>query len=497
MNNGIARSVVKNTSIMMGQLMITWASTLILVVFLARYLGPVEYGRLFLANSIVAIFRIFVEYGGNYLIAKKIARNPETAGQTIIDGISYRLVFGMLALIGTIAAAILGNYPSEVRMLITIVGVSLLWKGAMTVLVAGYQGRETMQYTSIGSITEAVVMSAASVIALLMGEKAVTIAVISVIAGFLNFCMLFAFSKKISAVFPRMKWSDASSQIKEGVPYFLMAIFATIYYRIDSLMLSKMAPEQVVGWYGASYRLFDVLNFFPYIFTTAIFPVLSRLWEQETDSHKRMTQRSIEFMVLLGIPVTVGGIAFAADIVQLVYGVPAYEQSIVVFRVLTLGIVFLFADMVIGTTLMASNKQRQQSLLALCAIAINVGLNLVLIPLFQRRFENGGIGAGIATVLTELFIMITGVILLPKGIFSGFRASVPYKSAAAGVVMALFIAVCAPLHIPPVILAVLSSLVYVSALLGMKTFDEAERKLFADMMTMKNLRTVITGKTTR
>jgi O-antigen/teichoic acid export membrane protein len=478
---------------MMGQQVITWTSTFVLALFLARYLGPLEYGRLFLASSVIAIFRVFVEYGGNYLVAKKVARNPELAGQIVVDATSYRIAFGLLAFAGSLVVACEAGYPPEVGLLITILGLALLWKGAMTALVASYQGLETMQYTSLGSITEAVFVSVTCVTALLMGAKANVIAIFSVTAGFLNFCMLVLFSKKIAASFPRVNWNETYEQIKEGVPYFLLAIFGTIYYRIDSLMLSKMAPEHVVGWYGGAYRLFDVLNFFPYIFTTAIFPVLSRLWGKEEHAHQQITQRSLEFMVIIGIPVCIGAIAFARNAVELLYGVPAYEPSIIVFQVLSSGIVFLFVDMVIGTTLMASNKQTQQSVLALVAIGVNVGMNIFLIPFFQLRFNNGGIGAGLATICTELFIMIAGLALLPKGIFSGFRFSVMFKSAGAGIVMTIFIRFFSHMDLPWFLVAGLCPFVYVPVLLVMKTFDPSEQHLFISMFSVKNLRALVTG----
>ncbi len=120
--------------------------------------------------------------------------------------------------------------------------------------------------------------------------------------------MLMWFLKRVTSFFPKVNWRDITTQVKEGLPYFLLAIFGTIYYRIDSIMLSKMVPEPVVGWYGGAYRLFDMLNFFPVIFTTAIFPVLSRLWGREEQAHKRTTQRSLEFMILIGIPVSIGAI---------------------------------------------------------------------------------------------------------------------------------------------------------------------------------------------
>jgi O-antigen/teichoic acid export membrane protein len=494
MNKSISRSVIKNSSIMMGQQVITSLCSLVLAMFLPRYLGPIEYGRLFLATSYISIFRIFVEYGGNYLIAKSVSRNPEFTGQIIVDGSSFRVVFGFLAFVCACILSFMVNYPHEERLLIMIIGLGLLWKGIMVVLVASYQGKETMQYTSLGAIGEVVFMSVVGISALLLGAKAKEIAIVSSFAGFLNLCVLVWFSKTLSHSFPKIKWDKTVAQIKEGVPYFLLAIFGTIYYRIDTLMLSKMTPEPVVGWYGAAYRLFDMLNFFPFIFTTAVFPVLSRLWGKEEQAHKRTTQRSLEFMILLSIPVSIGAIAFADKIVQLLFGLPVYAPSIIVIRVLAAGIVFLFADMVIGTTLLASNKQRQQSILALSTIPLNIGMNLLFIPYFQSRFENGGIGAGLATVFTEVFIMIVGLVLMPKGIFSGFRLHVIFKSIIGGIVMALFLKVFMLAGVPWYILAILCPFVYGTTLIFMRTFEPSELALFLSMIKMKNLLSVLTGK---
>jgi O-antigen/teichoic acid export membrane protein len=494
MSKPIARSIVKNTSIMMGQYAITSVSTFFLVLFLPRYLGPVEYGRLFLATSIIGIFRVFVEYGGNYLVAKKVSRNPEFTGQIIVDALSFRIALGVLTFASACALSFIAKYPSEERLLIMIAGLGLLWKGAMTVLVASYQGREIMQYTSIGAISEAVFMCIVGIGALLMGAKAKEIAIISVSSSFLNFCMLVLFSKRLANVFPKINWVEMTSQIKEGVPYLLLAIFGTIYYRIDSVMLSKMTPEPVVGWYGGAYRLFDVLNFFPYIFTTAAFPVLSRLWGREEQAHKRTTQRSLEFMILLGIPVTIGAITFSDKAVQLLYGLPAYTPSIIVLKVLASGIIFLFVDMIIGSTLIASNKQRQQSVLALTAIPLNIGLNLILIPYFQLNTQNGGVGAGIATVITELFIMIVGLCLMPKGILEGFRFLIVFKGFIAGAVMAIFLWVFFLISVPWFILVFLCPFVYGATLILIRAFEPSEKDFFLSLLKLRNLRSIITGK---
>jgi len=93
MNIEIARSIARNTTIQIGQQIVTWISTFVLMLFLPRYLGPVDYGRLFLAMSIGGIFLIPIDYDGRLGIAKRISRSPESASTIITSAVVYRLVF--------------------------------------------------------------------------------------------------------------------------------------------------------------------------------------------------------------------------------------------------------------------------------------------------------------------------------------------------------------------------------------------------------------------
>ena len=78
MNNAdIATSIAKNTRILMVSQIITWISSFILMLFLPRTLGSVDYGQLYLAISVAAIFQLLIEFGGPYLIAKEVARSRE------------------------------------------------------------------------------------------------------------------------------------------------------------------------------------------------------------------------------------------------------------------------------------------------------------------------------------------------------------------------------------------------------------------------------------
>lgn len=495
MNSSEVRRVARNTAVMVAQYLVTASSTFLVMLFLPRYLGPLEYGRLFLASSIVAMFRLFVEWGGGLLIAKRVARDPQKVGEIAVGEAAFRLLLGLFSFLAVNAFGFVAGYSGEVRILIFICSIGLLWKAIMTICVATFQGMEVMQYSSLANITEAVTSSLGTVAALLLGGNAYVVAIIGQIAGGLNMSVLVRNGRKFIQQLPPINWRAAFQQMKEGIPFFFFTLFSTIYYRIDSIMLSKMSPEEVVGWYGASYRLYDVCSSLPVIFSAAIFPVLSRSWTSQPDAHRKTLQKSVQLMIMLGVVIALAGWYFADHAVLLFYGLPAYAQSVPVLRLLVLGLVILAVDMVLGTTVMASDLQKEQTVISFLAIPVNVGLNFLFIPYFQQTAGNGGVGAGVATVVTELFIMSSMLVILPKGSFKRFRYDVIAKSAIAGVVTYLCLLGMEHLGFNWVVSAACMVIVYFAILWYMNALESSEKRLV--MESLASLRGRIVKKLSR
>ena len=75
-------------------------------------------------------------------------------------------------------------------------------------------------------------------------------------------------------------------------------------------------------------------------------------------------------------------------------------------------------NVVLGSVLIAKDKQRKWSYMAVCAAVFNPLMNLWMIPLAQNAWQNGGIGAAVATLLTELLMMAGALTLMPAGVFT-------------------------------------------------------------------------------
>ena len=483
----VVKGLARNTSIMMFQQVVTWGSTFVIMMMLPRYLGPIEYGWVFLAGSVTAIFGMLVSYGGSYLVAKKVARDPDGTGQIMVDSIAFRFLFALLSIVAIVGFTFVAGYSAELRLLIFIYAIGLMWESGGTVLYACYQGRELMKYTSVSAIVERLLQVIVIVATVHAKANVFVISIFGLAANFVAFAVLLGFSRRIVLSVPRIQWQSVRKELREGLPYFLFALFGTVYYRIDSLMLSRMTPELVVGWYGAAYRLFEILNF-PYILTIALFPVLARLWKTEEQMQRRTMLKSLELVILVAIPVTVGVIVYAHRIVSLFYGLPAYGPTVVLLQILVGGIILLYVNMVISTTLIAMDRQTGMMILSLVSIPLNVILNYFMIPYCQVHYNDGAIGAAIATGLTELVVMITVLNMLPEGILSTFRFSILAKGALAGFFMAAILLILDSTTLLWPVSLVIGSSCYITALLLMRILEPAEEAFLKELVMTRILR---------
>ena len=485
----IFRGVARNTAIMLVQQIVTWASTFLLLLFLPRYLGPVEYGRLFLVVSVSGIFQHLVNYGGSLALAKDVARDRLATGGLLSGALGLRVVLAGASLAGLMVFSLAARYDEDVLLLMLIAGVSLFFDGAITCWYAAFQGNEQLRYTSLAVIVKRSFISLAGVGALLAGAKALGMVIILSLGSVLNLLMLIFNAKVIVATVPPLRVRNVTQQLRAGLPYFLLTTFSAVYYRIDAVMLSKMSPEAVVGWYGAAYRLFDSFGFLPYLVTVALYPVLSRLWQSDGDAHRRAFQKTLESLIILGVPLCIGAIAFGEKLVHLFYGAAAFEPSVILLQVLSAGLLVLYVDMLFGTVLLSSDMQKRQSIIALAAIPLNIGLNLLLIPYTQQQYANGGIGAATATVVTELCIMISLLVLVRKrGLLEGFRFQVMGKGIVAGVLMAGSILLLQG-RLPWFVSALLSAVVYGCAALLLRALQVSDVVLLAKAMKVRSFST--------
>src|SRR5690606_8655238 len=108
-----------------------------------------------------------------------------------------------------------------------------------------------------------------------------------------------------------------------------------------------------------------------------------------------LLDKSVRLTAVVGVGLGVGGSMLARPGFELLYGAQ-YLDSVLPFQILIWSVTLLFINRNFRVLLVSFDHQRYQLLVVASAAGLNVGLNLLLIPLY------GLAGAAVATVLSEL-----------------------------------------------------------------------------------------------
>jgi O-antigen/teichoic acid export membrane protein len=223
----------------------------------------------------------------------------------------------------------------------------------------------------------------------------------------------------------------------------------TIYDRVAVLMLGKMQSDEVIGWYGAAYKLIAITSVVPMIIVNATFPKLSRENQVRNEVVAALFTKGLKYLVFLALPLIAGVSLLAAPLIHIVCG-PGYEQAIPALRILALTSALSFINIYLAGLFWATNHQKQMFFFQALALVMNIVLNFALIPNY------GHLGAAWASVVTEgiifmlsFYIAVTKITRIEEGFFV-------LKGVGATAVMTVFLLLVPPLH---VVVSIISSMV--------------------------------------
>jgi O-antigen/teichoic acid export membrane protein len=473
------QTIAKNTSILFLSQIISYLFGFFTIMYSARYLGPENYGILSLALALTGIFGILVDLGLSNLIVREISRDKSLSNKYLTNTSIMKFFLGLMTIVLIIITLKIVGYPPEVSNVIYIITASVIISSFSAIFNSIFQAHEKMEYLAIATILNSLLMFVGVIFAISKGYTIFIFAylyfVISLIILFYN---LIIYNWKFPSLKMEINFGFWKPTFKEALPFGLSGFFVTIYYWIDSVMLSLMVNNEVVGWYNAAYRIIMVFLFIPIVINTAIFPAMSKFYISSKQSLRIAYEKYFNYMIIIGIPLGIGTTLLANRVILLIYGTE-YINSIPALQILVWSSVMIFISGSFGRLFEASNKQSIiTKITAICAVG-NILLNLILIPQFSY------IGASIVTVITELAALILGIKAV-SGIGYGLRRKeilLILKVILASVVMGLFIKYLKDLNL--FILTVLSVIVYFVALYLLKGFDEEDIKIIKDIINLK------------
>jgi len=474
------------------------------LVILARSLGPTDLGRYTWAVLVVGYFDILVNFGLGILVTREVARDRGAAsrylGGALIARVSLWLASLAISLLiaGPLASPLGLTFEMSLALVVLTVGIGI--SNLAGICSALFSAHERMEYPAAVTVLTTVLKVLLGICALLLGYGYVGLAVVSVIVNLLSGAvLLFLLAAVLGRPRPIVDRGFAARLAVISYPLMINNLLATLFFRVDGLILRAAAGDTVLGWYGMAYRFVDALNIVPTSITLALFPILSRMAgdrrqvsldgagdgagdgaatrdaagaiarsEPAPDRLLETTTLACKALLCLALPIAVGTTLLADPLVRIVAGQDYLPHSAIALQVLIWFLPISFTNGLLQYVLIATNQQTFITRSFVVATLFNVTANLLLVPHWSY------LAAATTTILSELVLLAPFWFAISRSVGPLPLLTLAWRPALAAMAMAPPVWL---LREPAALLAVPAGLcVYTGVLLAIGGVSRSERE---------------------
>lgn len=471
-----------------------------------NYLSLKGYGEYAVTYEYLAFFSIIADMGLFTIAITEMSKDESKIPKIIGNILSLRTIF----VVATMIAAVVSVYMipkyagTRIPLAVSIATLSIFFTITNGTITSVLQAKLKMHVSSIAQVVGKIAMIgymlyitqiAFSLAPQIVDVNGLTMSVQPqpsdlafyhlIIAGVVgNLIMLLITYRSVRKITPLSFQFDKTLNreiLRKSLPYGVALILSTIYFRIDSILLSLMKDQEEVGIYAVAMRILEAVNIIPLYFMNSVLPSLAKsVADNDTEKTQKITKLSFEFLVALAFPLAVGAYVLAYPLIGTVASPEflsrlseGFYGSDIALQILMAALSIQFIATVFTFVLLAHDKQQKILYINLTAVIFNIIGNLILIPTYGFR------GSAAISVVSAALILILTAKTAHKHFNYKLDPIVPVKMAISAILMGVFVHFAEPVtfslmkNAGLIVLIPLAGIIYLVLLFATKaiTFD--------------------------
>lgn len=390
--------------------------------WVARYLGPSQFGELAYVISFIAFFQVIADLQADGFIVRDIAQEREEASVILGTALRLRMIIGCLAwLCASVLMWILHREDTQLALLTAIVGGTMIFQSAETVDL-WFQSQSRSKTTVLAKSVAYLFSNSVKIILLLCKAPLIAFAAVMCLEGATFALSLAVAYRRYPTSSPwTIRFSQARTLLHQCWPFMLSGLMMTSYMRIDQIMLKEMLGEHELGLFAAALPVSTVWTVLPTTLITSLAPFVARKMHQDEQQYKDALVQIFRYFALaalLGAALT----SLASPwIIRVMYGAQ-YQPSAAILGTYVFVNVFAFQGIAQTLWVVNSNVRSITLLGTFLAAIIGIVANAVLI----RKF--GVMGAAYSILLTQGASVVVLPCLFRRDLRELYkRAFIPFK----------------------------------------------------------------------
>ncbi|MDC3212131.1 flippase [Pseudoalteromonas distincta] len=364
-------------------------------VLLARIAGPDAFGQYAYILSIASLFLPLCIMGLNNIVTKYIVKNPSNAHYYLKSALVVRLSGAILSLVlGLMLVLVLNSQHSKLIILLIllqsfsvfyVIEFYFLAKQQVTILL------KIRTFTLIAlNIVKCIVILNGSSLNLLITLQGLEYVLIG---G--SYVFVYIHGKHHNLIKRNTSKRSYLALAQKGKWLLFSGIAATIYLKIDQIMLANLLDTHAVAYYAAASKLSEVWYVFPVLIANAFTAQLSHLKSNSDLKYHTLLQQLIATLTVTALLLSIATYFIAPTLISLIYG-DQYSSSATILSIHIFASIFIFQRAILSKWLIIERLYKYSLVSSLCGAVTNIVLNALLIPKYA------GVGAAWATVISYM-----------------------------------------------------------------------------------------------
>jgi O-antigen/teichoic acid export membrane protein len=373
-----------------------------------RHLGIVDYGRYLTVASVIFVITALSEGGLANVAVRRFSVSDRAGQRVLIPNLTgLRIALGVLGGLVAVGFGLIAGYER-----ILVLGLAL---GAVGYLLSAVQG----SYSVVLSCKLRLSALAAVDVFRSLGTTVLLVVLVIAGSGLTGFYLVATVVQGSALVltaalvrrdvplrpeFHRGRWHEL---FRETALYALAATLGAVYFQVALIAMSLLDPGAQTGYYAIAFRIVEILNGIPWLLAGSVLPVLAVAAENDPARLRFIAGRVFEGALIAGgwvAIIIVVGASFGIEVIAGAKGQP----SVAVLRIMGIGVTATFLVSSWGFVLLSLRLYRQLVIANLGALALAIGLSVILIPTLHAR------GGAITTAALELTLAGAYIALLSR-----------------------------------------------------------------------------------
>ncbi|WP_373525375.1 flippase [Nostoc sp.] len=390
------RAIIANTGWLFGDRILRMGASLVVGVWVARYLGVQQYGLFNYALAFVSLFSPIFTLGLDDVVVRHLVRQSSDKEEILGTTFWLKLLGGIASVLLAVSTMFfLGENETLKIWLVAILGMAGIFRAADTIEI-WFQSQVQSKYTVIAK-NAAFLLSSGIKIALILTKAPLLAFAWVTLAEFAMSAigLLIVYQVKASSLWLwRWSFSAAKTLMKESLPLIFSGFAILIFMKIDQVMLGQMIGNSEVGIYSAAVRISEIWYFIPGAIVSSVAPAIYAAKEKSESLYYQRLGQLLSLMTCISLAIALPMSFLSNKIIMVMFG-SGYAEAGPILAVHIWTSLFVFMGLATSPWFIAENLNHVSLGKTLFGAILNIVLNLFLIPKYA------GLGAAIATIISQ------------------------------------------------------------------------------------------------